>query len=319
MFHRIRQRTGTNAMNNRFDLGRFGALAALALTLALTVSAVVAEEQPPAATAEAKRKGAETQLQEAQARLEQAAREIAELSARMVGDAGITALARLEGLSRRARPVMLGVTVAPVGEAAARNDGVQVLSVTPGSSAADVGIVSGDVLIALGDTRLDWSGDSSPTEKLLEGLGEIEPGTEFRLGYLRAGRESTVQVQARERPGARAFVFNGERLDVPSPPLPPDFMRRFMVDRWGDMELVSLTPGLGEYFKVEEGVLVVRAPADPALGLRDGDVIVDIAGRKPTDPGHVVRILRSYAPGERLVMTVVRQGRRQQIEADIPG
>lgn len=319
MFKGIRQLMERNAMYGKIDFGRLVTVAALALTLALTVSAVSADEPSPGDTPEARRKGAEAQLHDAQERLEQAAREIAELSARLVGDAGVTALARIEALSRRARPVMLGVTVGPVGDPAARSEGVQVLSVTPGSSAAEVGIQSGDVLVSLGDGRLDWSGDTSPTEKLLEGLGELEPGNEFRLGFARDGRETVVQVQARERPGARRFVFNGETLDIPSPPLPPDFMRRFMVDRWGDMELVSLTPGLGEYFKVQEGVLVVRAPADPALGLRDGDVIVEIAGRKPADPGHVIRILRSYSPGERLVMTVVRQGRRQQLEADIPG
>ncbi|MFU8895602.1 MAG: hypothetical protein ACNA8J_04380 [Gammaproteobacteria bacterium] len=70
--------------------------------------------------------------------------------------------------------------------------------------------------------------------------------------------------------------------------------------------------------KPDAGVLVVRAPSDPTLGLQDGDVIMDIGGRQPADPGHVVRILRSYVAGERLVMTVVRKGERRQLEADIP-
>jgi S1-C subfamily serine protease len=96
-------------------------------------------------------------------------------------------------------------------------------------------------------------------------------------------------------------------------------LRQLMTDRWGDMELVTLSPGLGEYFKVDEGVLVVRAPSDTTLGLQDGDVILDIAGRTPQNPAHVARILRSYAPGERLVMTVVRSGERLQLEADVPG
>jgi S1-C subfamily serine protease len=300
-------------MINRARIGRFGMLATIALTLALTASAVLAEETP-ATEAEAER-----QLQEAQQRLAEAAREIAELSARIAGDAGVAAMTRIEEYMRRPRPVMLGVNIGPVGNPDAREEGVQVLGVTPGSSAQDAGIRSGDVIVSLEGKRLDWSGDTSPVDKLLAELREVQPGAQLLLGYRRDGREETVTVEARQRPGSRVFAFDSERGVPPVPPIPPDFMRRFMVDRWGDMELVSLTPGLGEYFQVSEGVLVVRAPAEGMLGLRDGDVIVDIAGRKPADPAHVVRILRSYAPGERLVMTVVRKGQRQQLEADIPG
>jgi S1-C subfamily serine protease len=197
---------------------------------------------------------------------------------------------------------------------------VRVLGVTPGSSADEAGILSGDVLVSFGETRLDWSGDTSPVEKLLAKLGETaEPGTAVELGYLRDGRAAKATVEARPWSWSRALGAEGgpHRLP-PGGPQVQALLRQFMTDRWGDMELVALSPGLGEYFKATEGVLVVRAPADPALGLKDGDVIVDIAGRKPTDPGHVVRILRSYAPGERLVMTVVRAGERIQLEADVP-
>jgi type II secretory pathway component PulC len=312
---------GSRTMNARQRLERLGLWLGLVATLVLTVSAALAEDRPPEA-AERSRQGTEAQLEEAQARLEAAAREIADLTARIVGDAGMDALTRIEEFARRSRPVMLGITVGPVGEPEAREPGVRVLGVTPGSSAEAAGINSGDVLVALGDQRLDWSGDSSPLNKLLDGLRELEPGAVVEVAYLRDGDEATVSVEARPWSWARAFAFNGERPRIELPPmgaLPQPGMRRLAAERWGDMELVTLSPELGEYFQASAGVLVVKAPSDPLLGLRDGDVIVDIAGRKPTDPGHVVRILRSYAPGERLVMTVVRRGVRQTLEADIPG
>ena len=45
-----------------------------------------------------------------------------------------------------------------------------------------------------------------------------------------------------------------------------------------DMELATLTPHLGSYFGSDKGVLVVRAPANGALQLEDGDVILAIDG-----------------------------------------
>ena len=307
-------------MNTKSSIGRLWTIAALAVTLALATSVVLADEAP-AAPPDTGRAGTDAQLEDAQARLEAAAREIAELTAQIVGDLGIDAIARIEEFARRPRPVMLGVTIGPVGEQDAKQDGVMVLGVTPGSSAEEAGIRSGDVLVSLGETTLDWSGDTSPVEKLLGKLGETEPGTEVELGYRREGRAAKAMVEARPWSWTQAFYFDNERARVSPPPGAPRhgvLMRHLMADRWGDMELVALSPGLGEYFKATEGVLVVRAPADPTLGLRDGDVIVDIAGRTPKDPGHVVRILRSYAPGERLVMTVVRAGERVQLEADVP-
>lgn len=290
---------------------------AIAASLSLAVASASAQETrtsgPDAAQADA-----QARLKDAEARLQEAAREIAELTARVVGDAGF---AFAEELAARSRRAMLGINIGPVDGPEARADGVQVLGVTPGGPAEQAGIRSGDVLVSLDDAPLDWSNDSSPASKLLEGLRGVEPGAEVTVAYRRDGRTVTAKVETRPWSRMMAWPFDGEHMHPPFPPDAPRaeaLMRRFMLDRWGDMELVALTPGLGEYFKASEGVLVVRAPGDAALGLKDGDVIVDIAGRKPADPGHVVRILRSYAPGERLVMTVIRKGRRQQLEADIP-
>lgn len=303
-------------MNTRMHIKRLVTLLGFAAGVALAAVPALAQPAAPADPGAPPK----AQLEDAQARLEAAAREIAELTAQMAGDAGASAIARLEELSRRSRPVTLGVAVGPVGGPEAREDGVQVMAVTPGSSAEQAGIRSGDVLLALGETQLDWRDDTPPVSKLLDELREIEPGTRFALSYRRDGQVATADVEARAGSWAQALAIDVERLRHALPPGAQEtIMRRFMLDRWGDMELVALSPALGEYFKADEGVLVVRAPSDQALGLRDGDVIVDIAGRKPTDPGHVVRILRSYAPGERLVMTVIRQGERRQLEADIPG
>ena len=85
------------------------------------------------------------------------------------------------------------------------------------------------------------------------------------------------------------------------------------------MELAPLTPGLGRYFGTDSGVLVVRAPPQRGLGLQDGDVILSIGGRKPTDSSHVIRILGSYDPGEKISLEVMRMHRRISVATTAPG
>jgi S1-C subfamily serine protease len=89
--------------------------------------------------------------------------------------------------------------------------------------------------------------------------------------------------------------------------------------RWNDLELVTLTPALGSYFGATEGLLVVRVPDEPSIGLQDGDVILDIAGREPTSPEHAMRILMSFEPGETITFSVMRRQRRESIEYRVPG
>jgi hypothetical protein len=88
--------------------------------------------------------------------------------------------------------------------------------------------------------------------------------------------------------------------------------------RWAPLELVSVTPKLGQYFGTESGLLVVRAPESIGLPLEEGDVLLTIDGRTPENPGHAFRILDSYQPGEKVKLGVLRQRKRVSLEATIP-
>jgi S1-C subfamily serine protease len=101
---------------------------------------------------------------------------------------------------------------------------------------------------------------------------------------------------------------------------PPIASRGWFFPRaWLDMELVELNPELGEYFGAEEGVLVVRGPEeDDALGLKSGDVILQIGDREVRSPEHAMRILRSYEPEEELVLHIIRQKRSQTLTGTVP-
>ena len=84
------------------------------------------------------------------------------------------------------------------------------------------------------------------------------------------------------------------------------------------MEVVELTEGLGRYFGTDSGLLVISAPESNAFKLQEGDVIQSIDGRAPTSVNHCMRILGSYQPGEKLVLNIMRDKRRQTIEIEIP-
>ena len=73
-------------------------------------------------------------------------------------------------------------------------------------------------------------------------------------------------------------------------------------------------PSLG----TDSGLLVVRAPADEALQLRDGDVIQRIDGREPTSVSHAMRILASYQGGEKLEIEIMRDKKRQTLSVEMP-
>lgn len=85
----------------------------------------------------------------------------------------------------------------------------------------------------------------------------------------------------------------------------------------GGLQLVELNPGLGDYFGATKGVLVADVHEDSKLGLRPGDVIVDVGGREATDPERVRRILASYGPDEDVALRVVRQKREMSVQGTL--
>ena len=85
----------------------------------------------------------------------------------------------------------------------------------------------------------------------------------------------------------------------------------------GRLELAPLNPDLGQYFGTDDGVLVISAPKDSALGLKGGDVVLAVDGRKPTGPSHLLRILRSYESGETFKLDILRNRKRETVTSRI--
>jgi C-terminal processing protease CtpA/Prc len=83
------------------------------------------------------------------------------------------------------------------------------------------------------------------------------------------------------------------------------------------IELRELNAGLGEYFSIERGVLVLDVAEESTLGLRPGDVILSVGDRSVEDTRDVYRILGSYEKEEAVTFTVMRHGQEVRVEGTI--
>ena len=258
---------------------------------------------------------AELELRVARENLEVAARDVARLSAQVSAPVVGHIIREFDFTSRRA---MLGINIED------SDEGVVVAGVSPGGPADESGVETGDIIVAIEAAELTDSESSSPTEVLIGYMARVMPGENVTLSIVRGDEEHEIEIEARALEAQYfAGAFATPTMPLPQgnfriggqPPMAFDFTRR--IGRWADMELVELTPALGGYFGTNEGILVVRAPSDDGLELRDGDVILEIGGRTPTSTEHAMRILGSFEPGETLELTIMRNQRRQSLELEL--
>jgi S1-C subfamily serine protease len=80
-----------------------------------------------------------------------------------------------------------------------------------------------------------------------------------------------------------------------------------------DLELAPINADLGQYFGTTEGVLVISVPKESTLGLKSGDVILAVDGRKPSGPASLHRILRSYESGDSFKLEILRNKSRMTV------
>ncbi len=222
--------------------------------------------------------------------------------------------------------------------------GARIMSVTPGGPAAKAGIRTGDVI-----TRLDGQslmaavsrespardGQSLPGLRLIELAAKLRPNDTVAVELRRGKDRRTVRVITLD--DAAGYGFNriapGQMWKRDSDfvmyrsapkiagqlelermlPLMETRLDAVMNSRLGSLELAPLNADLGSYFGATDGVLVISAPRDSKLGLKGGDVVLSVDGRKPTGPSHLMRILQSYDNRESFRIEVMRNHRRDTV------
>lgn len=259
----------------------------------------------------------ETQMREAEVRLEEAARKIAELSTN-----NLPMVVDFERRIQMNGRVVLGINIGSDRDGPV--EGVTIQGVSPGGSAEDAGLRSGDILTAVNGESMTADSNEEANGKLVEFMSAVEEGDVLDVEYLRNGKQQTAEVSPRKM-STMAFAFGpgGRNFTRPTAPGGPGFdIHKFAWisdgSGWGHMEMVELTERLGSYFGTEDGLLVVRAPQDEDLQLEDGDVIQSIDGREPNSVSHAMRILGSYQSGEELEVKIMRDKRKQTLKIEMP-
>lgn len=219
----------------------------------------------------------------------------------------------------------LGINIATRDTPSGPVEGVVIVGITPGGAAENAGLRPNDVLITIEDVALTAGSVREANARLFQFMRGAEPGQELRVAYLRGGKvlETRLVADAFDPSMAqRRFPFQ-EDLERLGRRFENEFIAPLQTGwrhygLFAGMELAALTPELGRYFGTEEGLLVVRAPTDETIGLEDGDVIQRIGARVPNDPAHAMRILRSYEPGEELVIAIMREQRSLELRITLP-
>lgn len=274
---------------------------------AAACAAVAAPEPPPAPAPPYVRADGDAdldaQLEAARKRLEQAAHEVAQLSSQLSGTVIDQVMPFEPGHA------IIGVQLEPAKGTA----GARVREVSPGGPAAEAGMHVGDVIVAVNGTELKGG---EPARQVVRIMRDVKPDARVQLRVLRDGKTRELAVTARPGPAVLARVHG--LGDLGFGPFPEWHGALMLHGPLMDMELATLTSRLGSYFGSDQGVLVVRAPADGALKLEDGDVILAIDGRQPTSGSHATRILSSYQPGEKLTLRIIRQHKTLEVDATLP-
>jgi predicted metalloprotease with PDZ domain len=252
-------------------------------------------------------------------------------------------------MTRRAR---LGVKV-NLQARASDSIGAYIEGVTPGGPADKAGLQSGDVITRLDGTSLLGGDTKESTERSLPGMrlielaAKLEPNDTVKVDYRRGKDKRNATIVTQDDPDdvfvfngpsdARKFTFRGpagerdfafgyggdaheemrrnlERMHLDMDQLP----RMMFLGELEDLELVGLNPELGSYFGTSEGVLVVRVPKESTIGLKGGDVVQAIDGRKVTSPSQLQRILRTYEGEEAIKFDVMRNKRKDTVSGKMP-
>jgi len=182
------------------------------------------------------------------------------------------------------RRVWLGVEVRPAEpNRFGRSNRVAVASVAPGSPAAEAGLRGGEIIEAAAGravhTPLDWEA------RVLD----LRVGESLDLSVLAGTRRVSVRLRAQDLPS-----FTAERIRAVG----------------SNFEFITVTPGVKAErgLASERGALIVSlSDAARSVGLREGDVVLEI-NRQPIESAEdAARLLRQLSGPVRVI--VERQGR----------
>jgi serine protease Do len=199
--------------------------------------------------------------------------------------------------------------------------GAYITSVNPGSPAEKAGIQPGDFITKIdGQPVVSADDPRSPGLRLIRLVARLEPNASVSVELRRGNRRKTVSVVTAPEvslalPGLSVdsgkWSFRVQPGD--SETSGPKRFFVFVTSPWAELEVASLNADLGEYFGTTDGVLVVRVPSDSKLGLKGGDVVLAVDGKKPANPRQFLRMVESHKDNEPVNLTILRHRKRSTL------
>lgn len=217
--------------------------------------------------------------------------------------------------------------------------GVILETVDPGGPADKAGLKAGDVVTEFDGERV------RSVRHFLRLVQESTPGRSLPVVLSRAGQRVMANVTPERATEMRVFgddfhmrYFETPRALPPAPPSPPaparaprppsvfatpapfEMLGRFFNTRRLGISIEDLDTQLAEYFGVEEGVLVKSVAADSVgakTGLKAGDVITGVNGRKVYDSLDVTRALERSEDNAEFTIEITRDKKTQTLKGKL--
>lgn len=199
-----------------------------------------------------------------------------------------------EQLAEEEPPGFLGVGIEPV------EGGVRVTQVFPGGPADRAGLRVGDVITAVDDLRV------RTPDNLLEAVRSRQPGQRVTVAYRRGDETRAASVELGAAPSMLVLGIASSSETAPHEGSSQPFLGIVASPLSDDMKEIAGT---------DEGVLINElidgSPAFEA-GLLPGDVIVQVDSESVAAPERFVEIIRSREPGDEVLLTYYRMGRKRR-------
>lgn len=211
--------------------------------------------------------------------------------------------------------------------------GARIMAVTKESAADKAGLLRGDVITKINDTRIDGP------ESLTDAISKCKPGEQVKIKYSRDGKDKTLKTVLGEKTesstgpknnvrsfsfsmpdeGSRSFSFPDiEGMDINGFFKMPDIsdldidIRKTGKSKLG-LKIRDTEKGNGvKILEVEENSASARA------GLIKDDVITDINGRKINNTDDAREQLKESEAGDSYKMKLIRDGKEIAVEVSIP-
>jgi len=180
------------------------------------------------------------------------------------------------------------------------NSGVTIADVTPGGPAEKAGLKTGDTIVSVNGKPVK-NGD-----ELVADISALKPGTTAKLGYVRNGKEQTVEVTIADRAKLFAARLGGEQGEGEE--------GQPQESKFG-ITVRGITQDMANRYNFPntKGVMVQDVKPDgfgDTAGLSRGDVILEINKQPVNSEADFTRIESQMKSGQDVVFLVRPRGSR---------